>query len=243
MRALLDLMNEQLPLQLMLAFCVRIIVAGICGAAIGYERSLRFKESGIRTHCIVGLSAALMMVISKYAFADMGEGSGLFAGTRGADTARIAAQVVSGVSFLGAGVIFKEGRSIHGLTTSAVIWVTAGIGLAIGAGMYLVGLFVTVFVVLLMIVMHRFTLGGDAFLSSWLQITVQDTVTFQKQLTKKFEELGVTVMENGVVKRGEETDFDLEIKIPLKSDGFNELIRFLSENEHVKAFNASHERE
>lgn len=243
MRTLLDLMNEQLPLTQMLAFCIRIIVAGLCGAAIGYERSLRFKESGIRTHCIVGLSAALMMVISKYGFADMGAGGEMFAGTRGADSARIAAQVVSGVSFLGAGVIFKEGRSIHGLTTSAVIWVTAGIGLAIGAGMYLVGLFVTVFVVVLMIVMHRFTLGADAFLTSWLQITVHDTATFQEQITKKFDELGITVMENGVVKREDETDFDLEIKIPLKSSGFNELIRFLSENEYVKSFNASHERE
>ncbi len=243
MRVMLDLINEQLPLPLMLAFCIRIVVAGVCGAAIGYERSLRFKESGVRTHCIVGLSAALMMVISKYAFVDMGSGSNLFPGTRGADTARIAAQVISGVSFLGAGVIFKEGKSVHGLTTSAVIWVTAGVGLAIGAGLYLIGLFVTVFVVLVMVVMHRITVGGDAFISGYLKITVSDGLAFQEHLSEMFQELHVTVMQNTVVKREGATDFELEIKIPVKSDGYQKIVRFLSEDRSVKAFNASQERE
>lgn len=243
MRTLIDLLNEQISLWQMLAFCVRILAAGLCGAMIGYERSLRFKESGIRTHSIVALSAALMMVISKYGFADLGSGANLFPGTRGADASRIAAQVISGVSFLGAGVIFKEGKSIHGLTTSAVIWATAGIGLAIGAGMYLLGLFVTLLVIALMVMMHRFAIGGDAFLTSRLHISVLNGLEFQKSLDAQLSRLNAAVLESGVVKRGEVTDFELLVKIPAKNDSFQSLIRFLSEDVGVQAFNASHERE
>lgn len=243
MITLFDIMNEQLPLGQMLAFCLRVIVSGLCGAVIGYERSRRFKESGIRTHSIVAMAASLMMVISKYGFADLGTGENLFAGTRGADAARIAAQVVSGVSFLGAGVIFKEGKSIHGLTSSAVIWVTAGVGLGIGAGMYLVGLFVTVAVVLMMVMMHRFTIGGDAFITSRLSITVQNGLAFQASLDEQLHALHATALESGIVKHGVHTDFDLYIKIPARTDGFQKLISFLSQHEDVMAFNASHERE
>lgn len=116
-----------------LEYILRIVIAGICGICIGTERTHRSKEAGIRTHCIVALGAALMMVISKYGFSDIVAGEN---GMRGADGARIAAQVVSGIGFLGAGMIFVRKDMITGLTTAAGIWVTSGIGMAIGAGMY-----------------------------------------------------------------------------------------------------------
>lgn len=118
-------------------YILRIIAAGACGILIGLERKNRSKEAGVRTHCMVACASALMMIISKYGFADMQIGA---EGVCGADGARIAAQVVSGIGFLGAGMIFVHKNTITGLTTAAGVWATAGVGLAIGAGMYVVGI-------------------------------------------------------------------------------------------------------
>ena len=108
---------------------INILVAVILGFAIGYERKLRFKEAGIRTHTSVCAGSALMMVVSKYAF-----------GEQEADASRVAAQIVSGIGFLGAGIIMFRGQKMHGLTTAAGIWATAGVGMAAGAGMYIVAI-------------------------------------------------------------------------------------------------------
>ena len=134
-------LNTQFSLVQTLEFFFRILLAGVFGAAIGFERTRRFKEAGIRTHVIVCTASALMMLVSKYGFVDFPAPGGLFSEMRPADPARIAAQVVTGISFLGAGVIFKNGSTVKGLTTAAGIWATAGIGLAVGAGMYWLGLF------------------------------------------------------------------------------------------------------
>ena len=143
----LSYFNSQFSLAQNLDFCFRMVLACACGAAIGVERSRRFKEAGIRTHIIVCCAAALIMMISKYGFADLTNPDGsVFNGIRGADPARVAAQVVSGISFLCAGVIFKNQGTVKGLTTAAGIWVTAGIGLAVGAGMIVPALFATVLV-------------------------------------------------------------------------------------------------
>lgn len=123
----------------------RIILAAICGIAIGYERMNHFKAAGVKTHMIVGLSASLMMIVSKYGFSD----------SPSFDAARVAAQVVSGVGFLGAGIIFKKNQSVQGLTTAAGIWGTAGVGLALGSGLYYVGVFGTIIFILLRVVVQN----------------------------------------------------------------------------------------
>lgn len=132
-------------------FLVRIIIAALCGFAIGYERKNRGKGAGIRTHMIVGIASALMMVVSKYAFTDLVD----YPGTRGADSSRIAAQVISGVGFLGAGMIYVQRQSVKGLTTAAGIWATSGVGLAIGGGMYFIGITTTVFIIVMQIILHK----------------------------------------------------------------------------------------
>jgi len=128
-------------------FVIRILIAGLCGFAIGYERKTRSKEAGVRTHTIVAMSAALMMVISKYGFTDMQAGANF-------DGARIAAQIITGIGFLGAGMIFYRRDVLHGLTTAAGIWGTAGIGMALGAGMYVIGLTSTVLLVGFQLLLH-----------------------------------------------------------------------------------------
>ena len=138
-----------------LIWILRLLVASICGLAIGVERTARSKEAGMRTHTIVCLAAALMMMVSKYGFADMISGSAIAEGTRGADSARIAAQVVSGIGFLGAGIIFYKRDLLHGLTTAAGVWATAGIGLAIGGGMIIIGVIATIILIALQIILHK----------------------------------------------------------------------------------------
>lgn len=132
-------------------YIVRIIIAGICGLVIGYERKTRGKGAGIRTHMIVALASSLMMVISKYGFADMDAIMGL----KGADGSRIASQIVTGVGFLGAGMIYVHKNSISGLTTAAGIWATSGIGMAIGSGMYFIGIASTAIMFISQIILHR----------------------------------------------------------------------------------------
>ena len=164
-----------------LEFFIRIVLAAILGALVGLERSKRQKEAGVRTHCIIACTSALFMILSKYAFVDLVGVDGL----RGADPARIAAQVVSGISFLGAGVIFKNGNSIRGLTTAAGMWGTAAVGMAIGAGMYWVGLIEAAVLVGIQIVLHRFPVGADA-------LTTQEIVvdrTDSDELLARFDAL------------------------------------------------------
>ena len=171
---LVEYLNSQFSLVQNVDFFIRILVAALCGAGIGFERSKRYKEAGIRTHIIVCCAASLMMIVSKYGFADLTDAAGaVYNGTRDADPARIAAQVVSGISFLGAGVIFKHGGSIRGLTTAAGLWGTAGIGLAIGAGFYGLGIFSTALMLALQILMHRFMVRADALVSGQLLFTVR----------------------------------------------------------------------
>ncbi|MEG1003652.1 MAG: MgtC/SapB family protein [Clostridium sp.] len=133
-----------------LDFFFRIIIAGVLAGFIGLEREMNSKEAGFRTHFLVGVGSALLMVVSKYGFSDV-----LYSTGFKLDPSRVAAQVVSGISFLGAGTIFLEKKVVKGLTTAAGIWTTAAIGLAVGAGMYLVGILSTFIVLIVLEVLQR----------------------------------------------------------------------------------------
>jgi len=122
---------------------LRLCVAGLCGIVIGFERELRAKEAGVRTHFLVCLGSALIMIVSIFGFVGV---TSEIPGIRGADASRIAAQIVSGIGFIGAGTIMVNRQSITGLTTAAGLWVVAGIGMAIGGGLYTIGIFSTLFV-------------------------------------------------------------------------------------------------
>lgn len=220
-----------------LEFLLRIVVAALCGAIIGVERSKRLKEAGMRTHCLVACTAAIMMIISKYCFADLGAGNGMFlAGVRGADPARIAAQVVSGVSFLGAGVIFKNGMSIRGLTTAAGIWATSAIGLAIGAGLYWIGIFSTGFIILVQFLMHRFNIGQDAYSSQDITITCEDTPEMLEALLAAQDRMDIQVVNGSVTRNGDGTaTYRLTVR-ELAPITFQEMLRFMQEHVQVKNF-------
>lgn len=111
---------------------LRLIVAMVLGGIIGLERDYRAKDAGFRTHFLVAVGSALFTLLSMYGFAE---------GVR--DTSRVAAQVVSGIGFLGAGLIVFQKNVVHGLTTAAGLWVTAAVGMACGTGQYYLAVFVT----------------------------------------------------------------------------------------------------
>lgn len=117
---------------------MRLGLSMILGGLIGYERELTNRPAGLRTHILVTVGSCLIMILSIYGFIGLGPNGG------GGEPARLAAQVVSGIGFLGAGTIMREGSNVSGLTTAASIWISGGIGLATGAGFYLGALVTTV---------------------------------------------------------------------------------------------------
>jgi putative Mg2+ transporter-C (MgtC) family protein len=137
---------------------LRVALAGALGGAIGFERELRERQAGLRTHTLVSVGAALFTLVSAYAWTDW-----QFSAREGLafDPTRIAAQVVTGVGFLGAGAIIRQGLSVRGLTTAATLWVVAAIGMASGAGYFTAALITTALVLFslwpLRIVAYRVT--------------------------------------------------------------------------------------
>jgi putative Mg2+ transporter-C (MgtC) family protein len=128
-----------------LEILLRVALAALLGGAIGFERELREREAGLRTHMLVAVGAALFTLVSAYAWTDW-----RFSNASGVvfDPTRIAAQVVTGIGFLGAGAIIRQGLSVRGLTTAATLWVVAAIGMATGAGFYTAAVITTVLVLL-----------------------------------------------------------------------------------------------
>ena len=115
-----------------------VLLAFVLASLIGLEREFRHKSAGLRTQAIVGTTAALLMIVSKYGFMDV-----LTSGLVRVDPSRVAAQVVSGIGFLGAGLILTRGGAVRGLTTAAAVWESAAIGMAAGAGLWIFAVLVT----------------------------------------------------------------------------------------------------
>jgi len=115
-----------------------LALALVLSSLIGLEREFRAKSAGLRTHTLVGVAAALIMLVSKYGFGDIIEKYSIVL-----DPSRVAAQIVSGIGFIGGGLIFVQRDVVRGLTTAAIIWLTAAVGMACGAGLPLLAIFVT----------------------------------------------------------------------------------------------------
>lgn len=178
-----------------LEYVIRLVIAVALGFAIGLERKMRFKEAGMRTHTIVAAGACLFMLISKYGFNDL---DGRF------DGARLAAQVVSGIGFIGAGMIMYRKQAVHGLTTAAGVWITAGVGMAVGAGMYIVAAASTVIMIGAQCIMH-INCGffkNKRFFSLWVVFTNNsDESEIVKQVfgVEKYEHLEAKKQDGDII--------------------------------------------
>lgn len=205
-----------------LEFLGRILLACILGTLIGYERKNRNKEAGIRTHAIVALGAALIMVISKYGFDEPGMGS--------AD--RIAAQVVSGVGFLGAGIIFVRNNEVSGLTTAAGIWATAGIGLALGSGMYVIGVCSALLVIVTQTITHKIPALAREPHRGHLRIAVSPEENGVKKIKERILEENIELIFLKIAKESGQTKIDADVVYPGKCDKV-EFLSSLAEEEEV----------
>lgn len=160
-------------------FILRLFLAGIMGAIIGLDREYRAKEAGYRTHFLVSLGSALIMIVSQHGFGEI-----LDTPNVNLDPSRIASQVVTGIGFIGAGTIILHKQIVRGLTTAAGIWATSGIGLAIGAGMYTLGISATILTLIGLEVLS-FLFKSVGMKSSAVEFSTESKETLN-QLVKKF---------------------------------------------------------
>lgn len=184
---------------------LRILCATIMGGLIGYERHTRSKDAGIRTHSIVAVASALLMIISQYAFEDT------------ADPARVAAQVVSGVGFLGAGIIFVRHDLILGLTTAAGIWATSALGLCFGAGFYILGFFVGFLIIIIQLLIYRFFNFSSNRTTMELQIHMNNRGSI-KDVSNLFHRLGYGQSDNTISKGEDDNHWNLKTGIIATKD-------------------------
>ena len=203
-------LNEVIGLE----YILRILLGGICGMLIGIERSNRSKEAGTRTHFMVACGAALIMVVSKYAFFDVIT-QGLYNGVEvRLDPSRVASTIASGIGFLGAGMIFIHKNNISGLTTAAGIWSTSGVGMAIGAGMYSVGIAATIIIIVAQIVLHL--RGGWSKQLKTKNVVIKDVdlPDYQEYIVSMFQNIGVNVVDVCVDKIGDKKNYLLTLEYP-----------------------------
>lgn len=147
----MDLLNTGIAFDLTIV--IRVLSALLLGFAIGLEREMTNKYAGLRTNILVCLGACIFTIISIYGFPEVSV-TGDELGTR--DTARVAAQVVTGIGFIGAGTVFRHGATVFGLTTAATLWVSAAIGMACGAGMYTLAILSTIFSIIVLVSVRLF---------------------------------------------------------------------------------------
>lgn len=213
-----------------LIYFLRLVLACFCGGLIGYERKNRGKGAGIRTHIIVAIASALMMIVSKYGFTDMIIGE---AGVRGADGSRIAAQVVSGVGFLGAGMIYFNRHSVKGLTTAAGIWATSGVGLAIGAGMYTIGILTSVLIVVIQIILHKNLKIMHMPNEEMIKVVIDDNLESADFLNNVLSEHGIVVTNMKCTRRHDGTvENELTVNVPSDLD-CGEILRVFQQSKCI----------
>jgi putative Mg2+ transporter-C (MgtC) family protein len=206
-------------------FMLRLLIAGAMGVCIGVEREYRAKEAGYRTHFLVALGSALLMIVSQYGFSDV-----LAADLVRLDPSRIAAQVVSGIGFIGAGTIILQKQIVRGLTTAAGVWATSGIGLAIGAGMYGVGIAATV-LVLLGLEALSFFFKSMGLRNMIIEFTLTDKDDL-KRVTSRFHEKRFIVVSYEMTESASVNGEIYQVSMTVKAKHMNEealLLMFLNE--------------
>ena len=215
-----------------LEFLIRILLSGVLGACIGLERTKRQKEAGVRTHCIVAVTSAVFMILSKYAFMDLLDITAA-SGAKDADPSRIASQVVTGISFLGAGVIFRNGNlSIKGLTTAAGLWATSSVGMAIGAGLYWVGCLSTAVLMGVQILLHHRPVGRDADVYQEIKVQMKDDLALMGEFDQLVENHRGCIVDSEIVR--EDGRIGIKTVIRLKEQiSHQEACAFLEKHQDI----------
>lgn len=171
-------------------YVCRIIAAGICGILIGWERQNRMKVAGTKTHFIIAVTAAMMMIISKYGFYDA-----LVEVNTSVDVSRVASGILAGLGIMGGGLVITGKQGItSGITTAAGIWATVGIGMAFGAGMYVIGICVTFLLLFGQFIMHRCRRFAKHSWRGQIEIELHQKQQEIEMITSDLEYQGVEVL-------------------------------------------------
>ena len=206
---------------------VRLLFACFCGGIIGLERSIRRKDAGVKTHIILALGAALFMIVSQYGFSDLN-----LSPDYSADASRIASNIVTGVSFLCAGVIFVRGASVKGLTTATGIWTCAGIGMAAGAGMYAITALATALILIIHLLLANVSARIETHYTLEVELKIPGKVTVDDVIKGLSEMTQSPVNSIKLTKTGDENIYRVHFNIR-HTVNENELIQKVSSNEYV----------
>ena len=203
-----------------LDLAVRLSLALILGGAIGIEREYRAKEAGFRTHFLVALGSALFCVVSQFGF-----------GIDLKDSSRVAAQVVSGIGFLGAGTIIFQKNVVRGLTTAAGLWVTAAIGLACGTGMYVAAALATAMVLLGLEVLHALLPqhGTTTMELSFTAPTKESVRIFIDKVKREGTEVQSYELRDRMTSQGEFIEVNIQLRVKRGTDGNLFLIGYMDD--------------
>ena len=205
-------------------FIFRVFVAALLGGMIGFEREYRAKEAGLRTHFLVAMGSALFMIVSQYGFnAVLGTSITL-------DPSRVAAQVVSGIGFIGAGTIIFQKHVIKGLTTAAGLWVTSAIGLACGSGLYLLSVASTLLILLCLETIFFILMR---IVSRTISVTISTTEREKiKKVVNQLREDCVTMDSYEMKRHGELFVVSMELKVK-RNNYRNRIIEFMDKFDGV----------
>lgn len=227
--ALLGL-TEYFDLAPSVVYCLRLLIALLCGVALGAERRSRSKEAGIRTHAILASGAALFMIVSKYAFLDLG----LPEWSQGFDPTLVAGFIIDGSGFLCAGIICNKSEedTISGMTTAANIWATAAIGMACGCGLELLSVLFTLY---LLINHHIFSMRGVlAGPLRTIRMTIENKPYVRELLLQMQKEFGIQLVSSRY-SRSDDGTVQLQLQIRSKRIiRFEDTMRFLDAHPEVK---------
>lgn len=207
---------------------IRLLIATILGGLIGIERGRGDRPAGLRTHILVCTGSALIMLVSIY---------GIGALNKEWDAARIAAQVVSGIGFLGAGTILHEGLTVRGLTTAASLWMVAAIGLAVGCGMLTVSIIATVITLVTLITLHNFEkrfVMVDQVERHYLRVVAKNTPNSMITIMDYLQDAGVKVRTLNIKSNTVQKTIVLELALKVSKDkNLDEIIVGLNNKDEV----------
>lgn len=209
---------------------LRLVLSTVFGGLVGLERKRRKKEAGIRTHAMVALGSAIFAIVSKYGFIDI-----IYISGASVDISRVAANVVTGVCFLGAGMIFIKNRSITGLTTAAGIWAVSAIGLGVGCGMYFLGFVSTIVIVIIQFLLYKplYRLEGPS--TREMSCVIEDYKTNLPDFDKCLKQLDPTVYYCSLVKN-QDGSMTLQFKIKVRQAGSEEnIFTFFHAHDYIRS--------
>ena len=200
-----------IPGNLELELVLRVLFACVLGSIIGLERSRKHKAAGVRTYIIVAIGAAIFTIVSKYGFLSIAAEK-----TR-VDVSRVAHTIVTGVGFLGAGIIVSKGDKIQGLTTAAGVWVMAAIGIACGTGMYIPALCAAILILITQTIMREWT-AFEQVKYGKIMVQLDDSVETLKEFKNFLERKGIVICKTNIKQQENQMMYTFRVRVPENAD-------------------------